>query len=111
MDARLAEATKEEDRIGILSSIQQRPGGLDGLNARMQREQRVWLMEAAEGVLKRTDPHRPALTGADLAVEEASVGDGTWHRWGFLWPTGAKATRLLESLPQLPTVLRFKPVV
>eukprot|EP01045_Picozoa_sp_COSAG04_P013341 COSAG04_NODE_942_length_9261_cov_7.725278_5_plen_1550_part_00 len=48
----------------------------DEVNAKLRREMRRWLAEAAEGVLSRTDPHRLPLTEAELALEEATIGEG-----------------------------------
>ena len=71
------------DQEKIFAAIERLPGGFDGLNKEMRRAQRKWLAESAEGVLGRTDPHRSALTGAELARESC---------------TG----RLLEAWPRLP---------
>eukprot|EP01045_Picozoa_sp_COSAG04_P014502 COSAG04_NODE_1091_length_8331_cov_12.367954_1_plen_1314_part_00 len=99
-----------QDKAIFLGKLQ---GIEDEVNAKLRKEMRRWLAEAAEGVLSRTDPHRPPLTEAELAVEEAH-SKGSWiNPWGLLClcfcccfrPTGAKATRLLERRPRLPAVL------
>ena len=50
----------------------------DEVNAKLRRELRRWLCEAAEGVIERTDPRRPRLDGAAMALERAEIGEGGW---------------------------------
>ena len=55
-----------QDKAIFLGKLQ---GIEDEVNAKLRREMRRWLAEAAEGVIARTDPHRPPLTEAQLALE------------------------------------------
>eukprot|EP01043_Picozoa_sp_COSAG02_P018663 COSAG02_NODE_877_length_16272_cov_8.002288_1_plen_1086_part_00 len=105
IDARLADATVARDRDNIFGAIEHFQGGFDGLNAKMQRAQLRWLCDTAQLVIERTDPQRPQLDAATLALEVVETGD----RWGSLWMAsthgGAKLTALLEWLPRLPPLL------
>jgi hypothetical protein len=76
IDARLAEATVEEDRKQIFRSIENLERGFEGLNDEMHRAQRRWLGVSADGVLRRSDPNREPLGEDEMALEVATIGEG-----------------------------------
>eukprot|EP01045_Picozoa_sp_COSAG04_P000462 COSAG04_NODE_10_length_43369_cov_4.059025_42_plen_963_part_00 len=131
LDSRSADATGEDDKIKIFGAIQQDLArGHDELDENVQSALRRWLADAAEGVIRRTDPNRPPLDEAEMAQEAAETGD-RWctgvrcyrkvYPFSFcpekrfpaleLTNHGAKLTRLLEELPQLPALLIILPVL
>ena len=94
IDALLAEATKEEDRIQIFGAIKKLPGGFSGLNEAMRRAQRQWLVSAGTDCLQRTDPTRAPLGKETMVAESVVVG-----------ATLATISRFLEAWPRIPAVL------
>ena len=107
LNSRTADATGEEDRMKIFDAIEHDlPNGHDELDENLQTALRRWLAEAAEGVIHRTDPRRPRLDAAAMALEAAEIGEGSWCWCCCIpWPAGAKLTALLEWLPRLPPLL------
>jgi hypothetical protein len=71
IDARLAEATKESDRTLIFAAVDALDGGFDRLNEGIRNAQQRWLVQAAEGILGRTEAGRVVLPAAMLAAENA----------------------------------------
>ncbi len=94
IDALLAEATVEKDRMQIFGAIKKLPGGFSGLNKEMRRAQRQWLVSAATDCLQRTDPTRAPLGTEAMIAESVAVG-----------ATLAKISRFLEAWPRVPAVL------
>eukprot|EP01043_Picozoa_sp_COSAG02_P054361 COSAG02_NODE_6144_length_3769_cov_2.667302_1_plen_949_part_01 len=104
-----------EDKRIFLAKLR---GIEDEVNTRLQRELRRWLCEAAESVIERTDPQRPALDEAGMALEVAQTGDCWWTQLSVerdpfcgcaprisISGGGARLTALLERLPRLPQLM------
>ena len=80
IDARSCDAKRPheiQDKAIFLGKLR---GIEDEVNAKLRQELRRWLCDAAEGVICRTDPRRPRLDGAAIAMEVAEIGDRWWER-------------------------------
>ena len=90
----------------------------DEVSAKLRRELQQWLVLASEEVIYRTDPHRPRLDSAAMALEAAEIGDYWWKElalgrdksWWlscglpyavYVKGGGARLTALLERLPRM----------
>eukprot|EP01045_Picozoa_sp_COSAG04_P018514 COSAG04_NODE_1718_length_5812_cov_4.154210_3_plen_980_part_00 len=80
-----------QDKAIFLSKLR---GIEDDVNEKLRKEMQRWLADAAAGVLVRTDPQRPPLGAAQMALESADIGT-----------SGARVTQFLEKYPRLPGVL------
>ena len=96
IDARLAEATMEDDRNNIFGLISGAPGGFNALNEAIRTSLLQWLVSSGTDLLHRVDPSAPALSAVELDAEV------TRNRYGCC---GAKALSIINWYPRLPIVL------
>lgn len=94
VDSRTADATGEDDKTRIFAAIEQLPGQYDEMDRNLQNALRIWLADAAESVLDRTDPCRPALADSTIELELRECGDDS-----------IKLAQFLEAWPHLPRVM------
>jgi hypothetical protein len=118
IEVRDCDATRPHEKQDKKIFLSKLAGLEDDVNEKLRKRMLQWLCEASEGVLERTDPHRPALDEAAMRLEVAALGD-CWFRkvrWSLhpsgiffffftLQEGGAKLTRLLETLPRLGPLL------
>jgi hypothetical protein len=84
----------------------------DEVNDKLRTEMQRWLCEAANGVIQRTDPHRPRLDRSEMMLEQSELGEGSYCSYErsyccFPMPSGAKLTLVVERLPWLGPLLRL----
>ena len=75
----------------------------DDVNDKLRKAMERWLVDSASLVLQRSDPQRAPMGPAELQIEIADIGEGSYCQPGG--PTGAKATQLLEHYPSLPRLI------
>ena len=80
LDSRTADATGEEDKRRIFAAIESLPGGHAAFDTKLQTALRRWLAGAAEGVVDRTDPNRPPLGHAAMALLLAEIEQSEQNR-------------------------------
>ena len=109
-----------QDKQAFLDHLR---GMEDEVNEKLRQRMRLWLCEAAEGAIQRTDPHRPRLDEVQMALEAKEIGEGSWCGAGcgrghgcvscvcFPLPSNAKLTRLAERMPRLGPILSLLAVI